>query len=168
VRTLPNENARSSKHEQRLREAVEQQAQDDTEHAIRAISALATQIEESHRQWHASAEKRIVQIALAIAQRILRDQVQGRPEIPLRLVREAVDLAGSNGPLRVALHPDDHPMLQDEVLQSIDPIKRQGPVEVVADASVSRGGCRVETAYGTIDQTFEAQLERIREELDEG
>ena len=37
--------------------------------------------------------------------------------------------------------------------------------EIIAEASVSPGGCRVETRFGTIDQTFEAQLARVEEEL---
>ena len=40
-----------------------------------------------------------------------------------------------------------------------------GAVEMIADAGVSRGGCRVETRFGAIDQQFEAQLARIEEEL---
>ena len=37
--------------------------------------------------------------------------------------------------------------------------------EITADATISRGGCRVETRFGTIDQQFESQLKRIEEEL---
>ena len=40
-----------------------------------------------------------------------------------------------------------------------------GDAEVVADATIERGGCRVETRFGTIDQQFESQLKRIEEEL---
>ena len=35
----------------------------------------------------------------------------------------------------------------------------------MADPEIARGGCRVETRFGTIDQQFEAQLARIEEEL---
>ncbi len=40
-----------------------------------------------------------------------------------------------------------------------------GPTEIIADAQISRGGCRVDTRFGVIDQQFEAQLARIEEEL---
>jgi flagellar biosynthesis/type III secretory pathway protein FliH len=36
---------------------------------------------------------------------------------------------------------------------------------LVSDATVTAGGCRVETRFGTIDQQFEAQLARVEEEL---
>ena len=41
-----------------------------------------------------------------------------------------------------------------------------GETQIVADAAISPGGCRVETRFGAIDQTFEAQLARVEEELD--
>ena len=37
--------------------------------------------------------------------------------------------------------------------------------EIMADAEITPGGCRVETRFGVIDQQFEAQLQRIEEEL---
>ena len=40
-----------------------------------------------------------------------------------------------------------------------------GDAEVIADAAIGQGGCRVETRFGTIDQQFESQLKRIAEEL---
>ena len=42
---------------------------------------------------------------------------------------------------------------------------RLAPLEIVADPSVSAGGCRLETQFGVIDQQFESQLARLREEL---
>jgi flagellar biosynthesis/type III secretory pathway protein FliH len=39
------------------------------------------------------------------------------------------------------------------------------PSAVVADESISPGGCRIETRYGEVDQQIEAQLRRIEEDL---
>ena len=47
----------------------------------------------------------------------------------------------------------------------IDAMSGLGGAEVTADAAIGRGGCRVETRFGTIDQQFESQLKRIEEEL---
>jgi flagellar biosynthesis/type III secretory pathway protein FliH len=43
-----------------------------------------------------------------------------------------------------------------------------GPAEIVANETISIGGCRVETVHGTVDQQFEAQLARISSELTSG
>jgi flagellar assembly protein FliH len=38
-------------------------------------------------------------------------------------------------------------------------------VRIVADESITAGGCRVDTEFGSLDQQLEAQLARITEEL---
>ena len=63
------------------------------------------------------------------------------------------------------LHPDDVQTLGDQVSQIAAGLQSVGATGVVADPQVTRGGCRVETRFGTIDQQFESQLKRIEEEL---
>jgi flagellar biosynthesis/type III secretory pathway protein FliH len=40
-----------------------------------------------------------------------------------------------------------------------------GPVQLVSDETITRGGCRVHTEFGVIDQQIESQLQRIEAEL---
>jgi flagellar assembly protein FliH len=63
------------------------------------------------------------------------------------------------------MHPHDLAALGDQIERVVAQISRVGNVEVLADATIERGGCRVETRFGSIDQQFAAQLERIEEEL---
>ena len=83
----------------------------------------------------------------------------------MTLIREALELAAGSAHVRLHLHPDDHKALGGQVQLLATAISGLGEAEVIADAGVSRGGCRVETRFGTIDQQFEAQLDRIEEEL---
>ena len=67
--------------------------------------------------------------------------------------------------MRLLLNPDDHQALGNQVQLLVREMSGLGQPQIVADASVSPGGCRVETRFGSIDQTFEAQLARVEEEL---
>jgi flagellar biosynthesis/type III secretory pathway protein FliH len=51
------------------------------------------------------------------------------------------------------------------VEQLAQEIARLAPAEIVADASVAAGGCRVLTEFGEIDQRIASQLSRIEQEL---
>ena len=53
------------------------------------------------------------------------------------------------------LNPEDHAALSNQVRNLVDELARLAPAEVVADQSIGRGGCRVETPNGAIDQQFE-------------
>jgi flagellar assembly protein FliH len=125
------------------------------------IAGLAT----AKTQWLAHWERTAVQLATAIAQRVIRREVQRTPEITLTLVREALELASASGELQLRLHPADFESLGSHVRRISDELTRLGKVQLVSDESIERGGCRVDSRFGTIDQQFAAQLARIEQEL---
>jgi flagellar assembly protein FliH len=63
------------------------------------------------------------------------------------------------------LHPEDLGCLGSLLESLLAELGRTGGVCVVADATITRGGCRLDTRLGSIDQQLEAQLARIEEEL---
>jgi flagellar assembly protein FliH len=130
-----------------------------------AISEAVAQIEQSRQAWLGHWEKASVRVAVAIAERLLRCKLPEHPEAPMELVREALELAAGNDEVRVCLHPDDREVLGERVELLARQLGGLGTVDVIADETVSPGGCRVETRFGVIDQRFEAQLARIEEEL---
>jgi flagellar assembly protein FliH len=83
----------------------------------------------------------------------------------MTLIREALQLASGRGSVRLLLNPNDHRALGGQVHLLVEEMAGLGETQIVADAAISPGGCRVETRFGSIDQTFEAQLARIEEEL---
>ena len=167
-------------------EAVRQQAQEDGRGAaLRAaekilevkvsrqletlLPALREAVEEVHHckgQWLSHCEKSTVHLAAAIAARVIRRELSQTPkEIPLTLIREALELAVGSPSITMRLNPDDHAALGGQVARLADSMSGLAPAQVVADAEISAGGCRVDTNFGVIDQQFEAQLERIEQDL---
>jgi flagellar assembly protein FliH len=113
------------------------------------------------RQW----EKHLVHLVVAISQRVIRRELSGHPEITQQWIREALELASGSNRITLHLHPDDYTSLatfRDELRAEFSKLV---DADIVEDADVSPGGCRVETEYGHIDQQIEAQLARIEEEL---
>jgi flagellar assembly protein FliH len=132
------------------------------------LPALQKTVEEIHhakQAWLAQWERSAVHLAAAIAARVIRRELERKPDIPLALVREALELAAGQSHVRVHLHPEDHRAIAEQVEMLAAEMASLGDAELVANADVSRGGCRVETRFGVIDQQFEAQLARIEEEL---
>ncbi len=109
-------------------------------------------------------ESRVVQLAAAIAARLIRRELQNVPDIPLELIREALQLATGAPHIKLRLAPEDHQLLRER-LADLNGFTDVGHAEIVADPQVSRGGCIVQSEFGIIDQRFESQLARIVEEL---
>jgi flagellar assembly protein FliH len=133
-----------------------------------AIEALRQTVAELHGEkqaWISRWEGGAVHLAAAIAARVVRREVRQQPAITLALVREALDLAAGSPNVRLHLNPEDYKSLGGQVRSLIDVMSALGDAEVIPDATIAQGGCRVETRFGTIDQQIETQLRRIEEEL---
>jgi flagellar assembly protein FliH len=132
---------------------------------LAALAQSVQTIEQSRHAWQRHWEQHAVKLAAAIAERLCRHELSRQPEITLRWIREALELASGSARVTVRLSPAD----QQTLGQQIEPIKRQlaglGAVEVVADPAITPGGCRIDTEFGSLDQQLESQLARITEEL---
>jgi flagellar assembly protein FliH len=130
-----------------------------------ALRQAVEEIRHARQSWLIHWEKSAVHVAAAIAARLIRRELSENPQIALPLVREALDLAAGGADLRLHLSPGDLAALQPQVEALLAEFSSLGTTQLIADPQVTPGGCRVETRFGTIDQTFEAQLARIEEEL---
>lgn len=147
--------------EAELRKRIDQQLGS----VLKAMQQAVQEIADARQAWQQNWETRAVELAAAIAQRIIRRQLDRTPEITLDWVREALELAAGGGEVVLRLNPQDHTSLGDRVNRIAQEMSRLGAVRIVADPAISAGGCRVETQFGSIDQQVEAQLARITEEL---
>ena len=130
-----------------------------------ALRSAIQDIQHAKQDWLTHWEQSAVHLAAAVAKRLIRRELSQTPEITLTLIREALELAAGSSHLRIHMNPADHQTLGPQVETLIAELSSLGSTELVADPEISRGGCRVETRFGVINQQFEAQLARIEEEL---
>ncbi len=130
-----------------------------------ALTEAVQGIVQARQKWLAHSETTMLKVATSIAARIARRELTRQPEITLTLVREALEMAAGSTQIQVRLNPTDHAALGGQVETLVAELVRVGGAEVIADETISVGGCRVDTRFGGIDQQFEAQLARIEEEL---
>ncbi len=130
-----------------------------------ALRAAIDAIAQTRHEWLAEWDRRVVRLAAAMAARILRRELDRHPELPAKLVREALEMITEAGTIRIHLNPQDLQALGSHSQRLAAEFARLGSLEFVPDAQVAPGGCRVETRFGLIDQQIESQLARLAEEL---
>ena len=129
------------------------------------LASVTTEIQTRRDEWLAAWQHEALNLALAIAGRVLRRKLDTESELALQLVRESLDLAVGAANITVRVSPDDLSRWRaplESLLQETHPV---ATTHLLGDPQVSRGGCRVDTEFGGIDQTIETQLQRIAEEL---
>lgn len=151
--------------QQAIDEMLDRKLATQLDTVLPALRAAASEIQISKQGWLAHWERQAVHLATAIAGRVCRGELARQPDITPRLVREALEMAGGGGRVRLLINPDDHAALGRQIERVASEASRLASTELVADPRISRGGCRVETEFGAIDQQFESQLARIEQEL---
>jgi flagellar assembly protein FliH len=133
--------------------------------ALPALGQAVACLEREKAQHLRHCERHVVRLAIAIAERLVRRELDRAPEITLSLVREALDLAASSERISLHLNPDDCETLRDSLAQLTTQRSSTQRLEIVSDPAIAAGACVVKTEFGTIDQQFQSQLARIEEEL---
>jgi flagellar assembly protein FliH len=132
---------------------------------VPALDAAVTQIEDSKQQWLQHWETALIKLSTSIAAHIIRCELKTEPELSLEWIREALRLAAGSAEVSVHLHPNDLETLRGEVDRLAALFCPLAKGQIVADPSITAGGCRVETQFGAIDVQLETQLARVEQEL---
>jgi flagellar assembly protein FliH len=99
----------------------------------------------------------LVRLALTLARAMVREALAVRPEIVAAIVRDSVaDVPPFSQGTRLRLHPEDVALLRSHLSQELGP-----DWVVVEDASILRGGCRIETSAGDIDATLQTRWQKL-------
>jgi len=133
--------------------------------SLAAIGRAVEEVRQSKQAWLKHWERAAVHLAAAIARRVIRRELSRQPDIPLDLVREALELATGSASLRIRMNPKDLEVLGAQVEAVVKQFAPLAAAELAPDPTIEPGGCRVETRLGLIDQQYESQLRRIEEEL---
>ena len=100
--------------------------------------------------------------ATRIARQAVRSELQTRPELIAIVAQEALDtLVLSARHITLRVHPDDHPLVADGAGDLLD----ARSARLVADPTIARGGCVVESDIGVIDASLDTRWRRAAASL---
>jgi flagellar assembly protein FliH len=151
--------------EQTAQRIFDEQMAEQLKSLIAALDRVVAETNDAKAAWLHRWEQSALAVAAAMAERIIRRELQREPEISLEWIREALQMAAGADDVTLCLHPADHTLLGSRARLLVQSLSGLAPTQVVADPAVSPGGCVVKTRHGRIDQQIESQLARIQEEL---
>ena len=132
--------------------------------ALRLQQIVAALGEESQRFDQRVADE-LLGLALAIGKQVLRHTLKLRPELILAVVNEVLgQLPLSHQRARLILHPEDATLVRLSLSERLE----QSGWEIVENAEISRGGCRLEAAECEIDATLERRWQRVVDAIGSG
>lgn len=147
---------------QRARQLADERIADQIEVLRTAATQLSEPGESSTTWWQNIA----LTLAIAIAGKLLRRQLELCPEDAAGMVSAALQLSAGSRRVEVRLHPADLQLLtSDQALATSSGLSTLSDELLVADETLERGDCLVQTTDGRIDARLETLLDRITTEL---
>ena len=107
-------------------------------------------------------EREVVELSLAIARKVVQREVSLDHELMLAMARVALDRLADVATASIRLHPDDYAVTV--AARGSTSVPSHG-VQIVADASVRRGGCVVQSEFGSVDVGVTAQIDELTHAL---
>lgn len=132
---------------------------------LEALRSIVEELGRARDDVAARCEGDIVELALAVAARIVRRESSLGVDTVRELLREALPRTGGTRQITVTVHPDDMAVLQEDVELFNFLTDGRARVSWVTDERLVSGGCMVETERGGIDGTVETRVTRIVESL---
>jgi len=136
-------------------------AQQETAALAKKLAATLDDLMRVRNEMIRHTEKQMVQLALAVARRVVHREVAVDPTAMLTMMRVVLERVSDAARVSVRLNPADHQAVTAALADS--PTSDQ--VAVTADPRVPRGGCKVESEYGDIDAGVDAQIQEIARAL---
>lgn len=134
------------------------QGQQAAEAHIETLALIARQMQTPLDVLDDEIIQAIAALARGIAKSIVRTHLIAQPEEIVAVVREAVaHLPVSDRKITIKLNPEDLILVENSL--NDQPIAQQWSLQ--ADATVTPGGCVVNTNISTVDETLESRIEKV-------
>jgi flagellar assembly protein FliH len=133
------------------------------ESVLQSFQKIVEGIQGCQKDFYRKHEREMMRFLLALVSKILRQEIPNAEEVITATLREAFQHIEERSKVRVHLSPKDYEFLlthPDRLPFSLDAKNPEG-IRLVADPSLLRGGCFLETSFGNIDATLESQLNQI-------
>lgn len=139
--------------EGKLRQEFEQR----TERQQARITQRLAEFEQMQKQYFTRVEAEVVQLALAIAGKILHREAQVDPMLVAAIVHLALGQLKEGSAASIRVRPDQAQRWHSHLAtQSLDIA-----VKIVEDGDLEPGDCILETELGTVNFSLEAQLKEV-------
>lgn len=133
--------------------------------SFKSLEQLSDQLEQTTEQWLRQWQHETIPLAIVIAERLVRRQIDIDPTILLQWITDAISMARAEQNLQIRIHPADRQVLGTHLDEFVSRIGQKKHVAVVEDATIESPGIVIRSDDLEIDAQLKSQLDRLSEEM---
>lgn len=155
-------------HGQLLREAdarAEAKLRAEVTAAVQRFAGIADGVLAERAELLRASEEAAVRLTLAVARKVVGDAAAVDEKFVLQIVRRALRWAADAQRVVIRVHPADVQLVQEHLPEWLTAVRRSRALQIEGDASLTRGGCHVETDACEIAASLQEQLDSLETAL---
>ena len=107
----------------------------------------------------------MVRLSLAIAGKVVRRELRAGRQIIGETIRAAMKFLVDTSQVRIRVSPEDMEEVE-RILPSLASAAKGGRVQILEDRAVKRGGCILQTGFGSVNATIDDQMALVEKEIE--
>ncbi len=145
--------------------AGRQQAEEDFEDSTQTLIQICTELDRLRETILQNSAGEMKELVLAISEKIIRHSVTEQEETIVATIKDAIHLAVKSDAFQIQINPDDFKAVEARKKEIIDSISGLDNIVLKPDATVERGGCKLESTCCTVDATIASQIKVIQDSV---
>jgi flagellar assembly protein FliH len=137
----------------------------EVQQAVERFEALRQELTQARAKVLKAADETVVDVAVALAQKITGQQVVSDPKALVRIMRTALGQMAEESSLVLKVHPQDLGIARRFAAHWVAKSSSDKVLKVQEADYVGRGGCMLEGGEENVDARLETQLEVLHEAL---
>ena len=127
------------------------------------LQQALTQLGNLRQNTYRIIEQEVVELALAIARKVVCREIEVDKEVVVCVAREALSKVEDPGNVKIKMNPSDLQFINETKYQLSELIGNIDNVTIEPVKNIRSGGCIIETNLGDIDARIEKQLQTVEE-----
>ena len=128
---------------------------------MKKLQQTMVDIEHTKKKLYTAAEKEAVELSLAIAKKIIGNELSINKNVVAKTVKEALKKVDGHGKIKIKINPEELDIVKEQIIDKHDAGNSMDKLIFEPNDSISFGGCLIETNIGDIDARIEKQIEVI-------
>lgn len=138
---------------------------EDLHNKIKSVEILANSALEIKKEIILSSERDILDLTIAIAERIIREKLNISPEILLNIIKSALNQVKDKEEIKILVNPSITKYLYEHSEDLKNSIKGIKNIKIIEDRTIRPDGALIESMESKIDARLETQIEEITKQL---
>ena len=141
------------------------EAEEDFENGVNTFLCICNELDKLRETILKNSIVEMKELVMDISEKIIRHSVAEQEDTIVATIKEAIQLAVKSDEIQIQINPDDLKCIEKKKQEIIDSISGLDNIVLNSDATVERGGCKLESTCCTVDATLTNQIKVIRDNV---